>query len=261
MSLLNPYKTISRRQSNLYAVAGFALFFGVWSLLTLFFNAQTLPPPWDVFASYGRLFGERALLDQTLISGSRVYASVLCSGLIGIPLGILFGTSPVLESLVARFLVYPLKSAPLIAILPILTQWVGIGELMKVVFLTIGAVVYVIPLTAEAVKAVPKPYYITAEDIGATAWERMRTVLIPIATPQILQSIRVSHAICWTYIVAAELVNSSSGLGYSIARHRRMGEMDSVFAILLIILVLAFVVDTLLALIIKAGYSWYQGKS
>jgi hypothetical protein len=96
--------------------------------------------------------------------------------LIGIPIGIVMGAAPQVNAALSP-LVDPFRSAPVVALLPILVMWMGIGESMKIAFLFIGAVVYLIPMVRDAIQAVPQSYWIGARDLGATPWECIRSAV------------------------------------------------------------------------------------
>jgi ABC-type nitrate/sulfonate/bicarbonate transport system permease component len=110
---------------------------------------------------------------------------------------------------------------------------------MKIVFLFLGAVVYLIPLVRDAVVAVPSTYYISARDLGATPFEAIRHAVIPIAMPRIADAIIVAISIMWTYITVAEYVNADQGLGNLLSNSRRMAAMDQVFVSIFVIIALA----------------------
>jgi ABC-type nitrate/sulfonate/bicarbonate transport system permease component len=107
----------------------------------------------------------------------------------------------------------PLRSTLVVVILPILVIWLGIGELMKIAFLVLGAIVFLIPMVRDALQAVPQTYWISARDLGATEWEAVRRAVLPMAMPRIADAIIASVSIMWTYITVAEYVNAEKGLG------------------------------------------------
>jgi len=133
----------------------------------------------------------------------------------------------------------PFRSAPVVALLPILVMWLGIGESMKIAFLFVGAVVYLIPMVRDAVRAVPQSYWIGTRDLGATPWECIHKAIVPIAMPRIADAVIVSVSVMWTYITVAEYVNAREGLGQLIQNARRFSAMDQVFAGIIVIIALA----------------------
>ena len=86
-------------------------------------------------------------------------------------------------------------AAPVVALLPILVMWLGIGETMKIAFLFIGAVVYLIPMVRDAIQAVPQSYWIGARDLGATPWECIHRAVIPMAMPRIADAVIVAFSL------------------------------------------------------------------
>jgi len=150
----------------------------------------------------------------------------------------------------------PFRSAPIAALLPILVMWLAIGEAMKIVFLFLGAVVYLIPMVRDAVVAVPSTYWISARDLGATPWEAIRHAVLPIAMPRIADGIIASISIMWTYITVAEYVNAKVGLGQLIQNARRFSAMDQVFVGIFVIIALALVTYAVMTAIKKRLYPW-----
>ena len=256
----NPYAPLpaaSRRAHGLVAVIGSLL---VWGALALsgMISANKLPAPWQVMHAMSYLAwdnGHSILLNATLWSAGRVaVASVLVMAL-GIPAGILMGASPRINAFFSP-LVDPFRSAPIVALLPILVMWFGIDELMKIVFLFCGSVVYLVPMVRDAVLAVPQSYWISARDLGATPFECVTKVIVPMAMPRIADAIIVGVSVMWTYITVAEYVNAREGLGQMIQASKRFSAMDQVFAGIIVIIALALVTYQTMSWIKRRLYSW-----
>ena len=174
---------------------------------------------------------------------------------IGIPIGVLMGAAPKINAVLSP-LIDPFRSAPVVALLPIMVMWFGIGELMKILFLFAGAVVYLIPMVRDAVKAVPQAYWVSARDLGATPFEAVRLSVLPMAMPRIADAIIVSVSIMWTYITVAEYVNADKGLGQLIQNAKRFSAMDQVFAGIIVIIALALITYQVMQAIKKHLYAW-----
>ena len=153
-------------------------------------------------------------------------------------------------------LVDPFRSAPVVAFLPIFVMWFGIGEWMKILFLYVGAVVYLIPMVRNAIVAVPRDYWISARDIGATPFECIRHAVLPMAMPRIADAVIVAVSIMWTYITVAEYVNAREGLGQLIQNARRFSAMDQVFAGIFVIIALALLTYHLMRFAKLRLYPW-----
>jgi ABC-type nitrate/sulfonate/bicarbonate transport system permease component len=214
-----------------------------------------LPSPIDVMACLVRLAQEGTLIDAVIWSSSRVAISIFFVVLIGVPVGVLMGASPYINATLHP-LIDPFRSAPLVATMPVLVMWFGIDELMKIAFLWLGAVVYLVPMVRDAVKAVPRDHIIMAQDLGGKPLEVVWHTIFPIAKPRIADAIIVSVGIEWTYITVAEYVNSKQGLGMIIQNGRRLSASDQVFAGILVILAIALLVDWVLKTLKAKFYAW-----
>lgn len=256
----NPYASLPGTQRQRLGVIGVAVVLLAWAGLSAsgWISPNKLPAPWAVAKAFAYLAwhdGKSLLLDATLWSVGRVAAAGVLVVLLGVPLGILMGASAKLNAVLSP-LIDPFRSAPVVALLPILVMWLGIGETMKVAFLFLGAVVYLVPMVRDAVQAVPQSYWIGARDLGATPWECIRHAVVPIAMPRIADAIIVSVSVMWTYITVAEYVNAKVGLGQLIQNARRFSAMDQVFAGIFVIIALALVTYQVMRTAKRRLYPW-----
>ncbi|HMX68881.1 MAG TPA: ABC transporter permease, partial [Accumulibacter sp.] len=221
-------------------------------------SPSKLPAPWEVVAAFGYLAwhdGQSMLLTATLWSVGRLLVAGVLVILIGIPIGIVMGAAPQVNAALSP-LVDPFRSAPVVALLPILVMWMGIGEAMKIAFLFIGAVVYLIPMVRDAIQAVPQSYWIGARDLGATPWECIQRAVIPLAMPRIADAVIVAFSVMWTYITVAEYVNAREGLGQLIQNARRFSAWDQVFAGIIVIIALALATYQFMVWLKRRLYPW-----
>jgi ABC-type nitrate/sulfonate/bicarbonate transport system permease component len=258
----NPQEPIASSRRKALGLAGVAVVLVVWSLLSgLELVAKSkLPAPWDVVGAFFRLAwdgtrGESALLVATAWSLGRIAVAGVLVVLVGVPIGILMGASPTLNAALSPLL-DPFRSAPIVAISPILVVWLGIGEEMKIAFLFLGAVVFVIPMVRDAVVAVPSTYWISARDLGATPFEAVRLSVLPMALPRIADAIIVAVSVMWTYITVAEYVNAEKGLGQLIQNARRFSAMDQVLVGIFVIIALALVTYQAMSSIKRRLFPW-----
>jgi ABC-type nitrate/sulfonate/bicarbonate transport system permease component len=201
------------------------------------------------------LEGESLLAEATYWSVSRVFLATIATLLIGLPLGILMGASTRINAILSP-IVDPLRSTPIVAILPILVIWLGIGEVMKIAFLVLGAIVFLIPMIRDALQAVPQTYWVSARDLGATEWEAVRRAVLPMAMPRIADAVIASVSIMWTYITVAEYVNAEKGLGQLIQNAKRFSAMDQVFVGIIVIVALALITYQLMVWLKHRLYPW-----
>ncbi len=118
---------------------------------------------------------------------------------------------------------------------------------MKVAFLAFGIIVYLLPVVVQRVNEVKDVYLKTVFTIGATDWQTVKSVYIPSVMSKLINDIRVLTAISWTYIIIAELVNRQGGIGSLAYIKARQGQIEKVFAILFVIILIGFIQDQIFA--------------
>ncbi|MCB9528078.1 MAG: ABC transporter permease [bacterium] len=258
----NPYAPLSPIARRALGAVAVVAVLGVWALVSGagWVSPAKLPTPWSVASAFGRLAwpgesGESLLFVATKWSVLRVFVAGVLVVVVGTPIGILMGASPRINAALSP-LVDPFRSAPIVAVVPVLVMWFGIGELTKIVFLFMGAVVYLIPMVRDAMTAVPRSYWISARDLGATPWEAVRHAVIPMAMPRIADAMIVSVSIMWTYITVAEYYNAEKGLGQLIQNARRFSAMDQVFVGIFVIVGLALLTFGLMRTAKRKLYPW-----
>ena len=256
----NPYLQPGDRQRRIIGGVSVMALLIFWSILSGsgLVSPARLPAPWDVLKAMAYLSwydGESLLLTAILWSVGRLLVAGILVIVIGIPAGIVMGASPRVNAAISP-LIDPFRSAPVVALLPILVMWLGVDEEMKIAFLFIGAVVYLIPMVRDAVQAVPQSYWISARDLGATPWECITKAVIPMAMPRITDAIIVAFSVMWTYITVAEYVNAKSGLGQLIQNARRFSAWDQVFAGIIVIMALALITYQSMTWIKRRLYPW-----
>lgn len=258
----NPYEPLRPRLTRSLGIGAVLTVIVVWAAVSGFglVEPNRLPAPWNVAKAFGYLAwdsdGQRSLLGTaTIWSFGRVLVAGLLVISVGVPIGVLMGASPRINAFLSP-LIDPFRSAPVVALLPIMVMWFGIGEGMKIMFLFFGAVVYLIPMVRDAIQAVPQAYWVGARDIGGTPWECIRHAVLPIAMPRIADGIIVAVSVMWTYITVAEYVNAREGLGQLIQNARRFSAMDQVFAGIIVIVALALITYKLMVLAKRRLYPW-----
>ena len=144
-----------------------------------------------------------------------------------------------------------LRFLPLTALTGLFIVWFGIEDNMKVAFLAFGIIVYLLPVVAQRVREVQDVYTKTVFTLGATNWQTIKSVYIPSVMSKVMDDIRVLTAISWTYIIIAELLNKTNGIGALIYQKARGGQIEKVFAILFVIILIGFAQDKIFEFIDK----------
>lgn len=220
-----------------------------------------LPAPLEVLRVLVRdLFtGERVLLDAALVSTVRIVAAFFAAAVVALPLGILMGAYEPINRLVDPVMA-PLRYMPISAFIPLTILWFGIEEKQKIAFLFLGVFVYLLPVVVSAIRAVPEELVQTALTLGASRFQVIRTVLLPAAIPDIFDSFRVMNAISWTYVILAEFVNTTRGLGYLIKLAGDRLKTAEMFAGVIIIGIIGLGTDALLRGLGRLFFPWQEGS-
>ena len=205
-----------------------------------------LPPPHRVIASFPELSNKDALWSNTFRSVWLNVQGYLWAMFFAVPLGFLIGLIPLVRGLFSKQ-VDALRYLPLTALTGLFIVWFGIDDKMKIAFLAFGIIVYLLPVVVQRIFEVQDVYLQTAYTLGATNWQTIKTVYLPAVFAKLIDDIRVLTAISWTYIIIAELLNREGGIGALIYQKSRQGQVEKVFAILIVIITIGFLQDRIFA--------------
>jgi NitT/TauT family transport system permease protein len=242
--LLEIRKPINRLTSIYLAISIWVIFFGTWQLASSlgWVNALLVPGPLDVVEALRELIFERGFVSDILDSIWRVVISFLLATAVAVPLGILMGSFHALESFFNPF-VSAWRYLPAPSFIPVLLMWFGTGETPKLALLFIGVVFFLITMVMDYTKKVRVELLETAETLGANRNQLVRTVIIPAVLPDIFIAMRQMLAVTWTYLVIAEIVASTTGIGAMMMRARRFLHTDEIMAGIMIIGALGLLFD------------------
>jgi NitT/TauT family transport system permease protein len=204
-----------------------------------------MPSPGEVVRSFPSLWTERALLESIAATLKRVLGGFALAIVIGVPLGILAAAYRIFDAATAPIALFG-RNIPIAALIPLTILWFGIGETQKTMFIFLATVPFVFSDAVNAIVAVNDRYVETAQTLGASKWQVISKVLIPLAMPEIYVSLRNLFGLAFGYIMLAELINAKYGLGYLLSTSQRRGLNEHIILILIIIGLLAYGIDRLL---------------
>jgi ABC-type nitrate/sulfonate/bicarbonate transport system permease component len=204
-----------------------------------------LPSPAEVIRSFPSLLNERALLQSIAATLKRVIIGFGLATLIGVPLGIIAGSWRIVEAGAAPIALFG-RNLPVAALIPLTILWFGIDETQKTMFIFIATVPFVYSDAAAAIASVPDRYIETAQTLGASSFQIVTKVLVALALPEIYNSLRHLFGMAFGYIMLAELINATHGLGYLLMTSQRRGLSEHIILILMVIGLLAFAIDRML---------------
>ena len=204
----------------------------VWILLVAnhAVNPIFLPNPLDVLDSLRDLFTEGLLLSDARASLQRVAIGFGISLLISVPLGLAMGTFKSMEALFE----------------PLLIIWFGFAETPKIALILIGTMFFNTLMIANVVWQVPTDLIRVALTLGASNVAVFTRVIFPHSVPGAIDAARVNLAAAWNLIVVAELFAADEGLGYRIVRSQKFLQIDTIFAVLIVIGILGLTSGLLL---------------
>ncbi len=237
-----------------------AFMFLVWYLLTLgdpvnrIVSPSKLPSPFEVFGSFGRLM-DRNLIESILDTLQRVLTGVGLAALVGVSLGVIAGAHRGIGATVMPLVIF-LRSVPMGALTPLTLMLFGDGEKQKSLFLFLAIVPFVFSDSLKAISIVPERYVETAQTLGASRLQIMRKVLVPLALPDIITSLRFQFGLGLGYITLAEQIDTERGLGALITGSEKRGLFEHIYLLLFVIAFLAFMIDLLLRTLQRGSFPW-----
>ncbi|WP_323132513.1 ABC transporter permease [Kineococcus indalonis] len=226
------------------------LLLAAWQLTSTLgvFSANQMPPPAGVLRAAQRLWGTGDLQTNIAISVQRVFIGFACGALIGVVLGGLTGLSRLASELLSPTL-GALRAVPSLAWVPLLSLWIGIGETPKVVLVAIGAFFPVFTTVFSALSHLDPALVEVGRAFGRRGLRLFTEILLPATAPSLLSGLRLALAQSWLFLVAAELINSSIGLGFQMVNGQNQGRTDQVLLAIVLLAVLGKLSDVVLGLV------------
>lgn len=242
---------------RILAIAAPVLLIVIWYLASSnnLVNANILPSPIKVFNAFISLVKTGKLQKDLTVSLIRVLKGFAIGTIIGVILGTIMGLSKgayaFLSALVSIF-----RPIPMIAWIPMLILWLGIGESSKVAVIFIGSLWPVLLNTISGIHSVDPKLLEVAQILDKGKLTVFIKVILPSAWPSIFTGIRLSISTAWVCVVAAEMVAASSGVGYLITYARELSQPDVVLTGVFTIGIVGFLIDFIILQIQKSVLKW-----
>lgn len=210
---------------------------------------QTVLPAPSLIAEAGlELVRDGQLADALQVSGGRVAEALVLGGLIGTGLGTAVGLSTWFEA-VADPPLQMIRALPHLGLIPLFILWFGIGELPKVLLVALGVMFPLYLNTFSAIRQVDAKLLETAAVLGFSLRQRLATVIVPSATPQVLVGLRQALAAAWLTLIVAEQINADKGVGFLINNARDLLRTDVIIFGLIVYALLGIGTDALVRLL------------
>ena len=222
----------------------FAVLTIVWFATTAsgFVRPLFLPSPSQVFSRLAELWASGQLMADMGISIYRIALGFAISTAVALPIGILIGSYRGWEAAIEPFVDF-IRYMPVVAFVPLTILWTGTGDVQKLLIIFIGTFFQQVLLVMDNVKAVPRDFINLGRTLQMPDLRVLQRIVLPSALPAIWDSMRISLGWAWTWLVVAELVAATSGLGYRITTAQRFFQTDLIFGYLLILGILGLTTD------------------
>lgn len=201
--------------------------------------------------------GEVLFIQDTKASLERLGLGIFISGVLALLMAIPLGLIPYIRSGLSPF-VAAFSMVPPMAILPILFIVFGMGEMAKVALIVIGVTPLLVRDLQQRVMEIPVEQLIKAQTLGASSWTIVLRVVLPQIMPRLLDGVRLTLGTAWIFLISAEAIAATEGLGYRIFLVRRYLSMDVILPYVAWITFLAFLFDYLLKKATYKMFPWYE---
>ncbi|MFL9945897.1 ABC transporter permease subunit [Paraburkholderia agricolaris] len=202
--------------------------------------------------------GEYLLWADTVSSLRRLGIGLVVSAVIALVAAIATGSFPLMGATFSPFITV-ISMIPPLAVLPILFIVFGLDELSKVVLIVVGITPMIIRDLHARAREIPTELWVKAQTLGATSWTLVLRLVLPQLLPRLLVAMRLALGSAWLFLIAAEAIASTDGLGYRIFLMRRYLAMDVILPYVAWITLLAWLIDELLRRLTQWSFPWYGG--
>lgn len=259
--LFEPLKPLSPGRRTALGIAGFCLFFALWGAATwggwvkplfLASPARTLETGIELFVTYN-------FTVDIGVTIWRVVGGFALAAILAVPLGILMGAFKPIEAMLEPLVSFA-RYLPASAFIPLLILWAGVGEAQKLSVIFIGSVFQLILMVAVIVGSTRLDLVEAAYTLGASRRGIVFRVLLPSSAPHIAEALRLVLGWAWTYVIVAELIGASSGIGHMIMDAQRLLDTGQMIFGIFVIGVIGLISDFIFKAANGRLFPWYAMK-
>ena len=205
-------------------------------------KAIFLPSPGSVASQLAKLAGDGTLWIDLKASMYRISIGFLIASALAIPIGVLIGSFRSWEAAVEPLVDF-IRYMPVVAFVPLSILWAGTGDTQKFLIIFIGTFFQQVLMIMDNVKRVPKDFIGLGRILGLPDRKILTRIVVPSALPGIWDTLRISLGWAWTWLVLAELVAATSGLGYRITVSQRYFQTNTIIGYILLLGMLGLITD------------------
>lgn len=232
---------------NILPLISLSIILILWELITRFsgWSHHVFPSPITVATSMLELIMNGSLLKNTVASLFRVSIGFSLAVVLGIPLGIILGRLEIAKLLFNPVIQFLRPISPL-AWIPLAMLWFGIGDPPAIFLIFLASFFPLVVATSVAVETIKPTYFQVAANFNFSRVEVLTKIIIPAITPEVITALRMTIAIAWLVVVAAEMIAVQSGLGYLILDARNALRMDYVMVSMIVIGIIGLLLDSMM---------------
>ena len=241
---MRPLQPVSPSARIALGVSFFVVFFAVWAAVTFggVVSKTFLADPVTMVRSGYDLLANQGFVKDIGMTVWRVFGGFFLAAVLAIPLGVLMGAYKPIEAFFEPFVSFA-RYLPASAFIPLLILWVGIGEAQKLSVIFIGSFFQLVLMMAVSVGNTRRDLVEAAYTLGASDKGIVLRVLVPSSAPEIFETLRMVLGWAWTYIIVAELIGASSGIGHMITDSQALLATDQMIFGIIVIGVIGLVTD------------------
>jgi ABC-type nitrate/sulfonate/bicarbonate transport system permease component len=232
--------------------------FAIWYAASLSSESFYAPPLKTILASFADTWTLDRIRADVLPSLGRLAAGYLLAALLGVGIGVAVGANRRLRAAAEPVLEF-FRAIPPPVLVPVIMLFAGIGNGMKVIVIVSGCIWPVLLNTVEGVRAVDSVLSDTSRAYRITGAARLRHLLLPGASPQIMTGLRQALSIAIILMVISEMFAASNGLGFTIVQFQRSFAIPEMWSGIILLGLLGFALSELFRLVERYALGWYHG--
>ncbi|MBR0645915.1 ABC transporter permease [Plastoroseomonas hellenica] len=254
---MEPLKPVSAGARIVLGAGFFALFIAGWGLATYggFVPPLFLASPGQTLVAGWSLLTEFNFLGDIAVTVFRVVGGFAIAAAIGVPLGLMMGAFKPIEAFFEPFISFA-RYLPASAFIPLLILWAGVGEAQKLSVIIIGSVFQVVIMVAVIAGATRMDLVEAAYTLGSRRAGILRRVIIPSAAPDVMETMRLVLGWAWTYVIVAELIGATSGIGHMIMDSQRLLDTGQMIFGIVVIGLIGLITDFLFKALNRWLFPW-----
>ncbi len=254
---MKPLTPVSPGARVALGVAFFVLFVAAWAVATLggYVEKTFLADPITMVRSGWTLLTEMGFAEDIGMTVWRVVGGFVIAAAIALPLGVAMGAYKPVEAFFEPFVSFA-RYLPASAFIPLLILWAGIGEAQKLAVIFIGSFFQLVLMIAVIVGNTRRDLVEAAYTLGVGDRGLIGRVLLPGAAPEIAETLRMVLGWAWTYVIVAELIGASSGIGHMITDSQALLATDQIIFGIIVIGLIGLASDMLFKALNRRLFPW-----